>query len=137
MLQSGGVGQSLNPHDVDQLTYIFDRRGIKWYQVYLMSKSSTGWASVVLESARANDLEGTCVSGHISRSFLIVRFWRKQTNTAWDFCMYESKNAVCSFHITVHANYFLLPWKFPEDISRRSIFLRQHLPYQIYVHTTL
>ncbi len=30
-------------------------------------------------------------------------------------------------------NYFLLPWKIPQEISRRSM-LRQYLPNQTHVH---
>ena len=33
-----------------------------------------------------------------------------------------SKNAVSAYQI-FHANYFLLPWKIPEEISRRSMLL--------------
>ncbi len=36
-------------------------------------------------------------------------------------------------------NFFLLPWKIPEEISRQSMLfnnLKQYLPYQTYVHKT-
>ena len=41
-------------------------------------------------------------------------------------------------HFRFHANYFLLPVKIHEKISRRSMLFhnyRQYLPYQTYVHT--
>ena len=38
-----------------------------------------------------------------------------------------------------HAEYFLLPWKIPLEISRRSMIfhnLREYLPHKIFIHTT-
>ncbi len=42
-------------------------------------------------------------------------------------------------HFRFHANYFLLPWNIPEEISRQSMLfhnLRQYLPYRTYAHTS-
>ena len=42
-------------------------------------------------------------------------------------------------HFRLHVNYFLLPWKIPEEVSRRSMLFnnyRQYLPNQTYVHAT-
>ncbi len=41
-------------------------------------------------------------------------------------------------HFRSHTDYFLLSWKIPEVISRRSVLFhnkRQYLPYQTYAHT--
>ncbi len=42
-------------------------------------------------------------------------------------------------HFRLHTNYFLFPWKIPQEISRRSMLInywRQYLPHQTYVHTS-
>ena len=53
----------------------------------------------------------------------------------YEYSAVPSKNAVSAFKFNV--NYFLRPWKIPEEISRRSILFhnwRQYLPYQAYMY---
>ena len=52
---------------------------------------------------------------------------------------HQVKTQYMYLHFRLHANYFPLPGKIPEEISRRSMLFhnwRQYLPYQPYVHTT-
>ncbi len=38
----------------------------------------------------------------------------------------QSKNAVCVFSELVHKNYFVLTWKIPKEISRRSMIFSNY-----------
>ena len=55
-------------------------------------------------------------------------------------CSFLSRKVKTQYlHFRLHANYFLLPWKIPAEISRRPMLFnneRQYLPCQTYVDTT-